>query len=56
MRKHNTEQQKEQRRNAYWLLRNVACLSVHQSMVLRDWTDNKILMIINKQCNPIIKW
>ena len=56
MRQHNTKEQKEQRKNAYWLLRNIAKLNVHDAMVFRDWSDNKIKMIIFEGAKPIPKW
>jgi hypothetical protein len=56
MRKHNTPEQKLQRKNAYWCLRNIAKLSHQEARVFRDYTDNKILMILNGVAKPIPKW
>lgn len=56
MRKHNTPEQKEKRRNIYWCLVNIAKLNHNEARVYRDWSDNKIWMIINGESKPIRKW
>ena len=52
-RKHYTYKQKLQRNCAYWLLRNVAGLDARKALKIRDWTDNKILLILKGEANPI---
>jgi hypothetical protein len=54
--KHETEEEKLHRKNKYWVLRNICKLSSHDAIVFRDWSDNKVAMIINGEAKPIPKW
>jgi hypothetical protein len=54
--KHDTETQKKHRSFKYKLLREIAKCSVDEALVYRDWTDNKVLMILKGEAKPIPKW
>ena len=40
----------------YWCLTQIAKLSSDEALVYRDWTDEKVRMIINGEAHPIPKW
>jgi hypothetical protein len=54
---HKTPEEKAIRRIKYWLI--ITCrkdIPRDIALVYRDWTCNKVLMIINREANPIPKW
>lgn len=51
--KHETPEDKERRKNKYWLLINVRKYTSDKARRIRDWTDPKVRMIIDFEANPI---
>jgi hypothetical protein len=54
--RHKTPEEKELRRNKYWCLTEIGKLDDNEARVFRDWTKNKVWMIINGEAKPIPKW
>jgi hypothetical protein len=50
--KHETEEEKHLRRVKYNVLR-INGISVRQAVIFRDWTNNKVLMILKGEAHPI---
>ena len=50
-RKHFTKEEKYERRMNYRLLKN-AGLTTDSALRVRDWTDNKIMMVALGDCHP----
>jgi len=50
--RHSTDKEKLKRRMKYHLLRQVG-VSIRKARIFRDWTDNKFLMILKGEADPI---
>lgn len=50
-RQHKTIEQKKERLERYWLLR-YSGIEPRKALIFRDWTDNKIAMIISGEAKP----
>ena len=51
--RHETEEDKQRRKDKYWCLVNIAKIEPRKALIFRDWTDNKVRMILNGEAHPI---